>query len=144
MSDSLKFKLLLIALLLFVGIYIAAGLTPDNYQYFLSRRIPKALAMILAAGAIGLSALSFQTVTQNRILTPSIMGLDALYLLTQMLLVALGSLLGFTLGKYANFLVSLLVMLSFYGLLFTLYLRRPEVDLLTTLLMGGVMGQLFS
>jgi len=143
-SDSLKFKLLLIALLLFVGIYVAAGLTSDNYQYFLSRRIPKALAMILASCAIGLSALSFQTVTQNRILTPSIMGLDALYLLTQMLLVALGSLLGFSLGKYSNFIFSLLVMLSFSGLLFALYLRRPEVDLLTTLLMGVVMGQLFS
>lgn len=143
MSDKQKLWLLLLSLMILCSVYIGAGLNAHNYEYFLSRRIPKTLAMLCSAAAIGLSALSFQTVTYNRILTPSIMGLDALYLLTQVLVVAVGGWIGLKLGSYANFALSLVVMMSFSLCLFTLYLRRSEQDLLIMLLLGVVMGQLF-
>ena len=43
----------------------------------------KYIAMILTGGAIAFSSLIFQTVTNNRILTPSILGIDSLYVLLQ-------------------------------------------------------------
>ena len=39
--------------------------------------------MTLTGGAIAFSSVVFQTLTNNRILTPSILGLDALYLFLQ-------------------------------------------------------------
>ena len=89
MRDSKKLILLAGIALLFAFLFIGIGLTTDNYQYFLSRRVPKVLAMVLAGIAIAQSSLVFQTMTHNRILTPSIMGFDALYVLTQVLIVLL-------------------------------------------------------
>lgn len=70
MRDSMKVTLLAIAAVLICAVFIGKGLTPDNYQFFLSRRIPKVLAIVLAAMAIASSSLIFQTITNNRILTP--------------------------------------------------------------------------
>ncbi|MCU1554348.1 MAG: transport system permease protein, partial [Arthrobacter sp.] len=52
-----------------------------NVGYVLSRRSVKLGTMVVVATAVGVSTLLFQTVTSNRILTPSIMGFDSLYLL---------------------------------------------------------------
>ncbi len=78
MQDRTKLLLLIAISLLFVALFIGVGLNADNYQYFLSRRVPKVLAMAFAGIAIAQSSLAFQTITHNRILTPSIMGFDAL------------------------------------------------------------------
>ncbi|WP_237332068.1 iron chelate uptake ABC transporter family permease subunit, partial [Vibrio anguillarum] len=75
--------------MLFAGLFIGVGLNAGNYHYFLSRRVPKVLAMVLAGIAIAQSSLAFQTITHNRILTPSIMGFDSLYLFVQVLVVTL-------------------------------------------------------
>ena len=47
----------------------------------------KIAAMLLVGYAVGVSTVLFQTVTANRILTPSIMGFDALYMLIQTALI---------------------------------------------------------
>jgi iron complex transport system permease protein len=126
-------------------LFIASGLTADNYAYFLSRRIPKVLAIIIAAGAIAQSSLVFQTITNNRILTPSIMGFDALYLLVQVVLVLVfGHLSAVVLHDYANFALSVVVMIGFSLLLFTFYFHRTARNLIALLLLGVIFGQLFS
>ncbi len=54
-----------------------------NWAFTLGFRGTKLAAMILVAYSIAVSTVLFQTVTGNRILTPSIMGFDALYILIQ-------------------------------------------------------------
>ncbi|MGC9423511.1 MULTISPECIES: iron chelate uptake ABC transporter permease subunit VctG [Vibrio] len=145
MQDNRKTLAMLCVALVFAGLFIGLGLTADNYQYFLSRRIPKVLAMIVAGIAIAQSSLAFQTITHNRILTPSIMGFDSLYLLVQVLVVALlGSLSHIMLNTYWNFSVSVIVMLLFSSLLFTFYFRRQRSNIIVLLLLGVILGQLFS
>lgn len=53
-------------------------------------------AMVLVAAAVGASTVAFQTITANRILTPSLLGMDAIHLLvrTAIILVAGQSSLG--------------------------------------------------
>src|SRR5690625_7818292 len=63
-------------------LYIFYDLT-GNIDYVLPRRVMKVVAIILTGGAIAFSTTIFMTITNNRILTPSIMGIDSLYLLTQ-------------------------------------------------------------
>ena len=141
MQDKTKLYLLVILSVCVAGLFIGVGLNAENYQYFLSRRIPKVLAMILAGVAIAQSSVAFQTITHNRILTPSIMGFDALYLLTQVLVVVtLGTTSYFTVNAYANFALSTTVMVGASGVLFWLYFRRNRPNLMVLLLVGIVIG----
>ncbi|PNH94145.1 iron chelate uptake ABC transporter permease subunit VctG [Vibrio diazotrophicus] len=145
MQDRIKLALLILVSLVFIGLFIGLGLTADNYQYFLSRRVPKVLAIVIAGIAIAQSSLAFQTITHNRILTPSIMGFDSLYLLTQTcIVVAFGGLSSFILNAYLNFSLSVSVMLLFSGLLFAFYFRKENQSLMMLLLLGVIFGQLFS
>jgi len=145
MQDKTKLLLLVVLSLVFMALFIGIGLTADNYQYFLSRRIPKVLAIIVAGIAIAQSSLAFQTITHNRILTPSIMGFDSLYMLTQVLIVIFfGGLSGFAMNHYLNFVVSVFAMLGFSTLLFAFYFRKENSSLIMLLLLGVILGQLFS
>jgi iron complex transport system permease protein len=63
-----------------------------SWSFVLPFRGQKLLGLLLVASAIAVSTVLFQTVAENRILTPFIMGFDALYALLQTGLVfALGS-----------------------------------------------------
>ncbi|MDA0149588.1 iron chelate uptake ABC transporter permease subunit VctG [Vibrio sp. LaRot3] len=144
MQDRTKLLLLAIVALVFAGLFIGLGLNADNYQYFLSRRVPKVMAMILAGIAIGQSALAFQTITNNRILTPSIMGFDSLYMFTQVVVVvAFGGMSSYVLNDYVNFSLSVSVMLGFSVLLFSFYFGSKQKNLMALLLLGVILGQLF-
>ncbi|MFA0087543.1 iron chelate uptake ABC transporter family permease subunit [Vibrio sp. 10N.261.51.F12] len=145
MRDSYKVILLVAGCLAIIGWFVGQGLTPDNYQFFLSRRIPKVLAIILAAVAISASSLVFQTITNNRILTPSILGFDSLYLMIQVLMVViLGSTSYWVIHAMSNFLLSTSVMVFFSLLLFHFYFKRQDNNVFTLLLIGIVCGSLFS
>ncbi|OLQ86372.1 ABC transporter permease [Vibrio panuliri] len=144
MQDRTKLMLLGVVAIVFAALFIGVGLNADNYQYFLSRRVPKVMAMILAGVAIGQSALAFQTITNNRILTPSIMGFDALYMFTQtIVVVAFGGLSSYVLNDYLNFSLSVVVMLAFSMLLFSFYFKSNTPNLMVLLLLGVILGQLF-
>ncbi|MGO1298961.1 MAG: iron chelate uptake ABC transporter family permease subunit, partial [Vibrio sp.] len=141
MQDRTKLFILVMISVVVTVLFIGMGLNADNYLYFLSRRIPKVLAMILAGICIAQSSMAFQTITSNRILTPSIMGFDSLYLLTQVLvIVVLGSASYFTLNAYANFALSTGVMVGFSSLLFWLYFRGERPNLIVLLLVGIIIG----
>ncbi len=115
-----------------------------NWDYVLPRRGYKLLAMVIAGSAIAFSTVIFQTVTHNRILTPSIMGLDSLYLLVQTILVYfLG---GKNFAMISNewlFLLSVLVLVTFSMLLFKMLLGKDGRSVFFLLLIGIVLGALF-
>jgi len=145
MSDKSKLILLVLLAAVLGGMLLGKGLTLDNYQYFLSRRGPKVLAMILSGTAIALSSMAFQTITHNRILTPSIMGFDSLYFLIQVLIVFLiGGFSQFSLNPYLNFLICVVLMVCFSTLLFKFYFRSGRKNIIVLLLMGVVLSQLFT
>lgn len=52
-------------------------------------RMPSLWAMAIVGWAVAVSTVAFQTITANRILTPTIMGLDAIYSLIQTLVILL-------------------------------------------------------
>ncbi|MGL5638948.1 MAG: iron chelate uptake ABC transporter family permease subunit [Cetobacterium sp.] len=61
------------------SIFLLIGVNKNNFRYLISTRSVKILAMILSGTCVAISTLIFQTVTDSRILTPSVMGLDAMY-----------------------------------------------------------------
>ena len=145
MRDSVKMWILLFAGIAFTAYFLGKGLTADNYSFFLANRIPKVLAIVIASVAIATSALVFQTITNNQILTPSILGFDALYVMIQsIILVIFGSSSYLLVNPLLNFSVATAIMVSLSMGLFLLYFQRKNTNLFSLLLIGIVCGSLFS
>ncbi|MEZ8114029.1 iron chelate uptake ABC transporter family permease subunit [Vibrio splendidus] len=145
MRDSVKIAILTIASLCMAAVFVGQGLTWDNYEFFLSLRLPKLLSIVLAAVAISASSLVFQTITNNRILTPSILGFDSLYMLVQtVLLFVFGSASFWVIDSIANFSMSVTVMILFSFALFHFYFKSKRNNVFTLLLIGIVCGSVFS
>ncbi|MCC4781644.1 iron chelate uptake ABC transporter family permease subunit [Vibrio lentus] len=145
MRDSVKIAILAIASLGMAAVFVGQGLTWDNYQFFLSLRLPKLLSIVLAAVAISASSLVFQTITNNRILTPSILGFDSLYMLVQtVLLFVFGGTSFWVIDAIANFSLSVTVMILFSFALFHFYFKSKRNNVFTLLLIGIVCGSVFS
>ncbi|WP_372384961.1 iron chelate uptake ABC transporter family permease subunit [Vibrio sp. BS-M-Sm-2] len=145
MRDSVKIAILAIASLCMAAVFVGQGLTWDNYEFFLSLRLPKLLSIVLAAVAISASSLVFQTITNNRILTPSILGFDSLYMLVQTsLLFVLGGTSFWVIDSIANFSLSVSVMILFSFALFHFYFKSKRNNVFTLLLIGIVCGSVFS
>ncbi|MBS4030666.1 MAG: iron chelate uptake ABC transporter family permease subunit [Clostridiales bacterium] len=145
MSSKKKLLLLLGCLLLVsIVLYLTISLNSRNWDFALPRRIPKAAAILLTGSAIAYSTLIFQTITNNRILTPSILGLDSLYLLVQTSMVfVLGSRTLEVISGTSNFLLSILVMLVFSGVLYKLLFRKENQNIYFLLLVGIIFSTFF-
>ncbi|MFV1591203.1 iron chelate uptake ABC transporter family permease subunit [Phaeobacter sp. JH20_36] len=112
-------------------------------RYILGLRMTKLAGLLCVGAAVGLATVLFQTLSQNRILTPSIMGFDALFLLTQSVLVAVFGLAGMVqLSGFAGFALDTAVMMTAALLLFTSLLRRTRGDIQLLILVGVVIAVL--
>lgn len=141
MSDR---RLLVLALLTAAVVlaFLGIGLGGD-VGFVLELRTVKLLALVQVGVSIAVSTVVFQTVTGNRILTPSIMGLDALYLFCQIGLVfALGGLGYAALDGRLKFAGEAALMT---GLVLALLLPilRSRLDMGLILLAGVILGVLF-
>ena len=99
----------------------------------------------MTGSGVAVSSVIFQTVTNNRILTPSVLGLDSLYNLFQTLIVfSLGSLNVALMGSNLNFLIAGGLMIVFSLFLFKMMFRRENTNLFFLLMIGMIFGTLFS
>lgn len=130
--------------LIFLTLFIVWGLTAKNYRFNLSLRIPKVLGILIAGGTISVASILFQTITNNRIITPSIIGLDSLYTLVQTIVVfVFGSTSIFMVNKTVNFLTSGTLMVLLAMVLFKVVLKSSKNNIFFLLLVGTVVGTLF-
>ncbi|MCK2018574.1 iron chelate uptake ABC transporter family permease subunit [Peribacillus frigoritolerans] len=122
--------------------YIFWDLGP-NWDYALPRRVIKIVAIIVVGCAIAFSTVIFQTVTNNKILTPSILGLDSMYMLIQTgVIFIFGSTHIIIMNKNLNFLITLAAMLIFASLLFKFMFKKNR-NIYFLLLIGIIFGTLF-
>jgi len=117
-----------------------------NWGFVLPYRGQKLLAMLLVGSAIASATMVFQTLTANRILTPSIIGLDALYLLSKMLVIFLA---GTTAAQAARpplwqFYLDTALMTAAAAALFATFLPLLARDIYRLLLIGIIFGVLCS
>lgn len=115
-----------------------------SWDFILSFRGKKLLGLILVAYSIAVSTVLFQTVTGNRILTPSIMGFDALYVLVQTSIIFFfGPVVLALLDPQAQFILKLALMTGFSTLLFQWLFVGAERSLYLLVLIGIVFGVFF-
>jgi iron complex transport system permease protein len=101
--------------------------------------------MLLTGSSIALSTVVFQTMTNNKILTPSLIGLDSLYLLLQTAIVFFyGSTVLTAMSKNVQFALAIGLMVILAALLYKLLFRREGNHLYFLLLVGIICGTFFS
>nr|WP_315042627.1 iron chelate uptake ABC transporter family permease subunit [uncultured Moraxella sp.] len=115
-----------------------------NWDFVLPFRFYKLMALILVGVAIGVSTLLFQTLTHNPILTPALLGFDALYVLIQSVLVfALGAVNIFTTQPLLKFFLEIMLMVIASMLMFRLLFNEKQQNLSRLILVGIIFGVLF-
>lgn len=131
---------LLLAVLLFLFFDIGR-----NWEFALRLRGVKVAAILVVSACVAFSTISFQTLTQNRILTPSIMGFESVFLLLQTILVFLyGGKDYHLISKLDNFLISIVAMIGFAMLIYLLIYKRGKDNLYLLLLVGVILGTLMN
>lgn len=127
-----------------IAIFITWGLTSNNVGFFLPRRLKKIGAIIISAYCIGYSSVTFQTVTNNKILTPSVMGLDSLYMFIQTVIVFFFESKQLVMMSGAsNFFLSVILMMICSCILFLLMFGGDGKSLYFLILSGMIVGSLF-
>lgn len=116
-----------------------------NWDYALPRRGWKVGAMLITGACIAFATVLFQTITNNRILTPNIIGLDAMHMLTQTLVVyGLGSASQLLNNNTLNFFVTLVLMMMFAGGMYKVMFKREGSNIYYLLLVGMILGTLLT
>jgi iron complex transport system permease protein len=137
-------KLVILAILSIVCILLYAFYDiKGGFDYAFPRRMLRIAAMVVTAIAIAYSTVVFQTITRNRILTPSVMGLDSMYEVVQTLIYFFaGSLSVWVLNKYLNFGAAIAVMVLFALILYRFLFRADKHPIYLLLLIGMILGTL--
>ncbi|WP_338449348.1 iron chelate uptake ABC transporter family permease subunit [Niallia oryzisoli] len=142
MRNWTKIGILFIAAAILIAVFLFTDVK-GSWDYVLSKRTEKIAAMVLTGGAIAFSTIVFQTITNNKILTPSIIGLDSLYMMIQTVLVfAFGSTYSL-MSKNVNFFISIALMVLFVGILYKIIFKREGNNLYFLLLIGIIFGTFF-
>ena len=75
-----KLVILAVLVLLAAAAYLLVEVNPKYFSYAMRLRIPKLIVMLIAAFAIGGASLVFQSIINNTIVTPCLLGMNSLYL----------------------------------------------------------------
>lgn len=116
-----------------------------SLSFALELRSRKLMALVLVGVAIAHSSVLFHTMTQNRILTPSLIGFDALYELIQISAAwFLGTQAFVRIDVRMRFAFEVVVMLVFAFALHRVFFTRQSQDLFLAVLVGIVLGAMFT
>ncbi len=142
---ALLFGLVTLAVAL-IAYYVAEGCWTVGWdaEFNLSLRFKTLAAILLVSVAVSLSSLIFQTITTNYILTPSIMGLDNLYVFIQTVVIYFwGSQQLVMMSNTSQFLMSLGLMIVASVGIFTFMFKGMGHSIYYVVLIGIVFGIAF-
>ncbi|WP_144754458.1 iron chelate uptake ABC transporter family permease subunit [Bartonella saheliensis] len=144
MDRRKKTTCVLTTLIIIACTVISLYMTWNINVYTWSFRLTKLISLLLIAYAISVSTVLFQTIVNNRLLTPSIMGFDQLYILIKtVLMYFLGSLSLPFLNEEGQLILESLILILFSISLFRWLFSGSLKGLHLTLLIGVVLGGFF-
>ena len=147
-ANRQKLVVLAALVLLCAAGYMLVGVHFDNaklVQYAMKIRTPKLIVMLITAFAIGGASIVFQSVINNTIVTPCLLGMNSLYTLIHTAVVfAAGS--GSILAANANcsFAVDLVLMGVVATVVYSFLFKKTKHNVLYVLLIGTVLSSFFS
>ncbi len=147
-ANRRKIAVLAVLILLCAAGYLFVGVdfgNPRLFRYSMSLRIPKLIVMLLTAFAIGGASIVFQSIINNVIVTPCLLGMNSLYSLIHTAVVFVagsGSILA-TNGNLA-FAVDLALMGVIATVVYGWLFEKTHHNVLYILLIGTVLTSFFS
>lgn len=130
-------------LIVAIGLFMFYN-TGKNLDYVLPRRAIRLATMLVVGLAVAFSSILFQTITNNKILTPAIMGYESMFILFQTVIVFIYGDKSFkVIGQTDNFLYAVLLMLGFSMIMYLLIFGKGKQNIYHLLLLGLVLGALF-
>lgn len=119
--------------------------TRGNFEFALRLRTQRIIPFFLVGFSSTVATIVFQTMTQNVILTPNIIGLDSLYNLLQTVIFFFFGLNHILVTNHQlNFLVSLLLMIGSSLGLFWLFFKKYPGKIYLMLMTGLIFGTFFN
>ena len=144
-ANARKLILMAVLVLLAAAAYLTVEVNPTYFSSAMSLRVPKLIVMLIAAFAIGGASLVFQSIINNTIVTPCLLGMNSLYTLIHTAVVfAAGS--GSILAVNANaaFAVDLVIMGASATVIYGYLFKKTNYNVLYVLLIGTVLTSFFS
>ena len=115
------------------------------FLYAMKIRTPKLIVMIITAFAIGGASIVFQSVINNRIVTPCLLGMNSLYTLIHTAVVFFaGSSSILAANANLSFAADLIIMGVTATLIYSYFFKKTKHNVLYVLLIGTVLTSLFS
>ena len=115
------------------------------FNYAMKIRTPKLLVMLIAAFAIGGASIVFQSIINNTIVTPCLLGMNSLYSLIHtsvVFFVGSGSILA--VNANLSFIVDLLLMGVIATIIYSYLFKKTNHNVLYVLLIGTVLTSFFT
>ena len=143
-TNNKKIYFMIASIVVFSILFLIVGVKLKHIDYAMSQRVPKLVAIILTGGCVAFSSVIFQTITSNNILTPSVLGLDSLYILIQTVLVFfVGMDSKFMMNRNYNFILCVVIMVIVSFLLYKKLFEKSKNNIMFLLLVGMIFGTLF-
>ena len=147
-ANRQKLAVLAALVLLCAAGYMLVGVHFDNgklFQYAMKIRTPKLIVMLITAFAIGGASIVFQSVINNTIVTPCLLGMNSLYTLihTAVVFVA-GSSSVLAANANCSFAVDLVLMGAVATVVYSYLFKKTKHNVLYVLLIGTVLTSFFS
>ena len=143
-----KMIVMFVLFILAAALYMTLGVIFENqklFEYSMKIRTPKLIAMMITAYAIGSAAIVFQSIINNTIVTPCLLGMDALYTMIHTILVfILGSGSALVVNANCSFLIDLVIMGVTATIIYSYLFKKTKHNVLYVLLIGTVLTSLFS
>ena len=143
-SNNRKLAILaLFTVLVSVG-YLVVAVDPKYLSFAMSLRVPRLVVMLVVAFCIGSASIVFQSIINNNIVTPCLLGMNSLYTLIHTAVVFfLGS--GSIIATNANlaFVVDLVLMGFAATVLYSYIFRKTRHNVLYVLLVGTILTSFF-
>ena len=142
-------KLIIIGIITIVAIvcYLLINSHPERpklFLYILGLRLPTLLCMVIASLSIGVATLIFQSIVNNRIVTPALLGMNSIYTFLHTVAVFVfgtGSVL--FVNQNLSFAVDLVLMGTVATLVYWYLFKKTGHNILYIMLIGTVLSSFF-
>lgn len=142
-----KLAILGVLVIIAVVLYMTVNVRFDNpklLQYSMKIRTPKVIAMLVVAICIGGASMVFQSVINNTIVTPCLLGMNSLYSLIHTSVVFLfGSSSLVARNINISFAMDLILMATIATFVYSYLFKKTKYNVLYVLLIGTVLSSLF-
>ena len=146
-KNRIRLSMLVILVLAAVVTYLLIHAHPEKpklFRYILGLRIPTLICMMIASVSIGASTMIFQSIVHNRIVTPALLGMNAIYsFLHTAAVFVLGTGSSLYLNANLAFSVDLVTMGTVATVIYWYLFRVTGHNILYIMLIGTVLSSFF-